>query len=646
MKIEASLTLSLCSILFLSAPAQTQMFTDAFDDFSSGRLWTFEEIPIRWKMDGILQADLNEGLNNLLEGNPKVAVADLTKVLKKDSTIWQAYYYRAAARKELREFIYAEMDMRRALKLYGDFYEGFVELAKILYLRRQIQDSERAINRAVRLDRSRGAAYYLKGDINMSEKDMRNAIRNYKDCLAADSLFHDARIKLALLDALAQNNVGAAIEHLDKVLSYDSLQKNALLFRSILVYQKDKRQSARDLSNLILVSPNSLIALYYRGLVLAELAEFDRAFGDFQKVIKATSTDDNSFLGRQTWLDKKIDLQNAGAYTVSRMYGLSELDRRRLKQAFCFILIGEYAKAIDVIGKISNYYQEPAAVYLKAVACEHMGVHKAAFEYYNMALALDNQIADAYKKRGIYEQELKQWAKSIEDFTTVLKLNPASFFTNRMRGVSYYHMNRFQDAIDDFNIYLKNDSTNKEVRGFRGMAYLNTNQRLKGYVDFALSDNQQALDFKDMEKLADSVLQAGDTAQALYCLGAITENAPYFTEGYVQMFRIHVARNEWKAIADNISNALANNRPDAAKSGRSYLLAIQALLYARDSHKDDALRTLNEAIRFDGKNGFAYMQRGRLFLEMGKTSKAEDDLRKASALGSPEAKQILAAMAK
>lgn len=644
MKATTALAFCWCSIISPCVFGQSNMFADAFEEFSTRRLWEMEEIPIDWKMEGILQADLNEGLNNLLEGDLKAAEASLTVVLKKDSTVWQADYYRAAARKGLREFTSSESDLRRALKVHGDFYEGLVELAKILHLSGQVLESERAINKAIRLDRSRGAAYYLRGDIKMAQNDVYGAIRNYKDCLEADSLFHDARIKLALLDALAKNNVGAALKHLNRVLQYDSLQKNALLFRSILVYEKDKRQSVKDLSNLILVSPNNLIGRYFRGVISAELGDYDVAFADFRKVISGTTMDDNSFLGKQSWIDKKIDLQNVAAYTVSRMYGLSENDRRRIKQAFCYVVVGEYQKANAAIRQMFSAYEEPAAVYLLAVAFEHMGAHEAALDHYNRALRLDDQIVDAYKKRGIYEQELKEWAKSVEDFTTVLKLSPDAFFMNRTRGVSYYNMDRFHEALEDFNSYLKKDSTNNEVRGYRGMVYLKTNQRLKAYVDFAVSGNQQALDLKDIEKLVDSVLYVRDTAQAVHVLNLITSNAPYFTEGYVQKFKIHVARNEWGPIADNIQIALRNRRPDARSSLHSYLLTVQGLVYARTRHTDDAVKSLNEAIRLDKKNQLAYVERGRLYLEMGKSSKAENDFRQASALGSVQAERMLTSM--
>jgi tetratricopeptide (TPR) repeat protein len=259
---------------------------------------------------------------------------------------------------------------------------------------------------------------------------------------------------------------------------------------------------------------------------------------------------------------------------------------------------------------------------------------------------LDKEIADAYKKRGIYEQELLQWEKSIKDFTHVLRLHTDAFFMYRVRGVSYYNINQFKLAIDDFTTYLKHDSTNKEITSYRGLAYLKNNQRLNAYVDFALSDSRQMLDFKDMERLVDSVLLIPDTLRALFYLNTITTAVPFFTEGYVQQFKIHLARNDWKPIQNNITNAVRNSRMDAEKSKHSYLLTLQALNFLRLSHEDDALKTFTEAIKFDKKNDFAYLERGKLLLAMGKDSKAESDFRFAYSLGNQNAKELLSTINK
>lgn len=639
MYIRVALIILFWAVSFYSF-GQNELFSEAFESFATSRFWDYEEVDVTWNMEGTIQAEVNEGLNNLFEQKPDMAEANFTGVLKKDSSIWEVYYYRAAAKKQLRKFKSAENDLRRALKLHNDFYEGYVELAKVLYLRYQIDESERMINRAIRIDKSKGTAYYIRGDIRMAQGLLKPAINSYKDCLEADSLFHNARIKLGLLEYVNKRDESRMIGHLTTVLSYDSMQKTALLFRSALMFDNDKKQSVRDLDNLILASPFNYMAYYFRGVCLTELGDYYRAFSDFHKVIKANSSDENEFVGKQTWLDKKIDMQNAGAYMITRVYGLPDDDGLKLKQAYCHMITGEFDKGIAVIQQVPKHDTEPLAVYLNAVAHEHKGEHNKAFDYYNRALFLDNEIADAHKKRAIYEQELKQWDSSIKDLNEVLRILPESYIIYRIRGISYYHSNQLPEAIDDFTKYLAHDSTDREILSGRGMAYLKVNQRLKAYVDLADAHESHLLNFKDMEALVDSVLTS-DTTQALFYLDRITSSAPYFTEGYVMKFKIHLARNEWKPVEDNIAHAVRNSRMDAAKTKHSYLLTVQAMNFARLRHEEDAITSLNNAIKYDKNNSTAYLERGKVLISMGRASKAKSDLKKALSLGNKQASVLL-----
>lgn len=624
---------------------QQNLFELAFEEFMPSRLWAYEEIEISWTMDGMIQADLNDGINYLAEGKPALAEASLTTVLEKDAHVWEALYYRAAAHKQLNQFKQARQDLEAALEIKKDLYEAHIELAKLHHLRFNLTESEKAINKAIRLDKTRGTAYYLKGDIRLLQRDKNAAIRFYKECLEADSLFHDARIKLALLDLLLKKNVPAAITHLTRVIEYDSLQRTALLFRGILEADRKQYEAAyQDLSRLVRVSPTNTMALYYRGVVATKVGRYRQAFKDFQEVVKATATDDNNFKGQQTWIDKKIDLQNAGTYTIFRVYGLGDDDGLKVREAYCHILTQDFDKGLAALDLVSNGDKEPLVVYLRAVALEHKGEHIKALQHYSKALALDNDIADAHKKRGIYAQELKQWDLSVKDFSDVLRLDPHAFVTYKMRGVSYYHNGEYVKALADYNAYLQHDSANAEVTGYRGMAYLKTGERMKAYVDFVESGNPQGLDFADMEKLVDSALHAGDTTQALNFLDKILEQVPAFTEGYVQKFRIQVARDAWKAIDEKILDALRHRRLDSRPGVHSYLLTIRAMSLVRLRHREDALAIFDEAIRTDKGNGKAYLERGRFLLEDGKKSKAQKDLERASVLGEREAGAILATL--
>lgn len=639
MNLKVGFTLFFCSIAF-TVSAQSELFADAFRDFSTSRLWDYEPIPVNWSMEGLLQADLNDGLNSLMEGEPAQAEASFTTVLKRDSSVWQAYYYRGASRKKQQSLVEAQRDMQRALKL-NEFYEGYVELAKIYHLRGQLAESERTINKAIRFDKQKSTAYFIKGNLKMDQKEYKAAIALYRECLAIDSLLHDARLKLALLEAVEHKDEALVIPHLNKVLKYDSLQKTALLFRAILFMEKDKSQSVKDLTKLILVDPQNLMAYFVRGVLYTDLEDFSPAFSDFQKVIKATATSDNNFAGQQTWLDKKIDIQNAGGYTVTRIYGLPEEDAKKLKQAYCLIVTGKHERSITIINETTKPNEEPLCVYLKAVAYEHSGQHSKAFKFYNVALELDNEIADAYKKRAIYEQEMERWKESVADFSAAIRLNPETFVIYKLRGISNFYAKDYSAAVSDYNVYLKYDTANKEVLGYRGMAYLKDHKRLHAYMDFVASDNKQMLDFDDADYLIDSALVAGDTTFVITCIDAITKYDPFFTEGFVRKFQLHEIKNDWKPIEANIDRAIEFIRNDIQKPQRSYLFTIQALVLKRAKNNDEALKRFDEAIKVDKKNARAYLERGRLYLVMGKPTKAESDFKEASALGNDQAKTIL-----
>jgi tetratricopeptide (TPR) repeat protein len=605
-----------CLFIASTVSSQDEVIKEMLKSFAAVRLWQHEEIPIDWKMKGDLQIDLNVGLNNLVEGNPAIAEKSFSQALVKDSTIWQAYYYRAAARKQLHQLEYSKYDIIQVLRLNPKFPEAYIELAKVYQLTGKASASDSSINLAITYAKSKAVAYYVKGDINLVQENRADAVHSYLSCLEIDPNFHDARLKLTMSDYLSTYNISNTLVQLGKVLKKDSLQKTALLFRSIVSYDVNKKQSIRDLSSLIRVNPFNTLAFYFRGVMYTEVRRFDKAFSDFQTTIKQTATNENYFAGLQTLLDKKINLQNAGAYAVTRIYGLPDEDSKRLKQAYCYLMIYNFNGSIAVIDSTSNP-KEPLAVYLKAVANEHMGNHSNAYRLYNEALKLDDQIADAYKKRGIYEQELKHWDKSIDDFSAVLKLTTDAFIMYKLRGVSNYQLGRFRAASDDFSSYLKYDSTSMEVVGYRAMAYMQNKQMLEAYLDFAVSRNIQMLNFSEMSKLVNGLLVKGDSLRSMKALTVFTTAAPTYTDGYVQKLKIHRARNEWTEIEKALPTAIRNCSVLTGKSDESYLYTLQAMSEARHGLDEQALKTFDRAILLDGKNKLASQERNKLLVKLG-----------------------------
>jgi tetratricopeptide (TPR) repeat protein len=396
----------------ISASAQMELLPDALTDYLkfSDRLRAYENVAVDWTKGQATQADLNEGLNNLLENNPSVAESDFSKVIETDPKIWQAYYYRSICFKQLEKFPQARKDIEHVLKTQPSLYEGHLELGKILQLTFYMKEAESSFDKAIKIAPEKATAYYLKGNIQLLQKDKKSAAVSYHACLKNDNSFHDAQMRLGLLE----DKIDATVPYFNIVLQTDSLNRHALLIRSILTFKSNQQQCLSDLNKLVRVSPGNLMALYLRGHLLTDREDYTRAFSDFRKVIKETYADDNTFKGKQTWLDKKIDIQNAGAYAISRLYGLPDEEGDKIKKAYCLLVTGSYSDCVTTLQRTLNPGRDPLCLYLTAVACEHGRAHEEALGYYERALSFDNDILDAHKKRGIYMQELKNWISQLQ----------------------------------------------------------------------------------------------------------------------------------------------------------------------------------------------------------------------------------------
>jgi len=625
------------------AIAQTEVFTEAVREYAlaSARILPYEEIALQWKMEGKLQVFLNEGVNYLTENNPSVAKANFNEFIKLDSSVWEVYYLRGVSDRQLGDYAGAEKDLHRVIKTGHALYECYLELGKIDLIANNLKAAEEDFDKAVRINPERPLAYYYKANIKLGTQHNKDGAVYFRKCLQYDSLFHDARIKLAILDIAEKNNLEAGIPQLSRVLRMDSLNKPALLFRSLATFSSDSKQSLADLNNLVRVNPTNIMALYLRGCQLSVSGNYAKAFPDFHKVIEATSASENSFVGRQTWLDKKIDIQNAGAYTVSRVYGLPDRDALKIKKAYCLLVMGEYQQCVSVINETSIKNKEPLCLFLKAVAFEHSGNHGLAMNHYDEALKLDNDILDAHKKRGIYEQELKEWKKSIADFNEVLRINPETYVVYKIRGVSYFYENMLTEAIDDFSRYLNRDSLDKETISYRAVAYQTAGQLLNAAVDFANSDNKNMLNFPQIYGLIEDLLQRGDSLGALNYLSRLTNTLPQFTEGFVLRIKLLAARHDWTTISTVIDVAIRNSRAYMNQKDHSYLLTVKGMTLCKEKDYEAALRKLDEAIGYDKLNSLAFLERGKALLATGKTNKAIYDLKKAASNGHKEAEELL-----
>ena len=625
--------------------AQKELGTLAIEEYltvATNRM-DYLEVPIAWKMEGKIQADLNEGINNLMEEKPVLALENFSNVIRQDNRIWQAYYYRGICKKQLRKFAGAREDLDHVKAAGHALYEINLELGKIAFMQRDDLAANSYFKKATKISPERADAYFQIGNRDLETGASKRAISSFKKALEHNPSLHLARITMALL-YWSLKDEQAALDQLNTVLKSDSLNGHALLLRSTINLVKHKDQSLADLNKLLKINPTNVTGLLSRGLIHTEAENFDRAFPDFQKLVESHKIDYNQFEGMQTAFDKLVDIQNTGSYVVSRIYGLPEKDATLIKKAYCLFLLTSYDKSISTINESELANSEPLCLFIKAVAHEHMGKHRDAFQYYDLALKLDNDILDAHKKCGIYEQELKQWEESVKDFTEVLRINPEYYMVYKTRGVSYFWLNNFKKSIADFNQFLARDTADLEVLGYRGISHLKDGQWLNGSIDLLVSGNAGLVNYKKLGSHVDSLLSISDTTTTLSYLNKITKLAPFFTEGYATKMKLFIGNNNWSDVAKQIDLAINNIRSDANGLDVSYLLTVKAMVLSRSNNYNDALTKLAEAIKADKNNSTAWLERGKVLLKAGKVSKALPVLRKASALGHKEADAIIATL--
>jgi tetratricopeptide (TPR) repeat protein len=408
----------------------------------------------KWDMSGETQAALNEGINLMDEGTPRPALAEFEKAIELERDKWIIHYYKGVCLKQLATDQAAEYSLRQANRLSPGNFFILMELGKSLELRNKFDDAERFYERASEIDPKSALPHYMLASSYAKNNKLIRAKRKLAFCAEVDSTFLHGEVRLAIIESVESRDVRKATGRLEHVLQKDSSNRLALIFHAALVYDNNKMGSLRDLDRLVQLDPTNMNVRFLRGVLFTETGNYDRGFSDLRKVVDAFQLDDFRAKGSQTNEDKRIDIQYAGFYVVSSVYGLPDEDGARIKKAYCLLFVERFDEALRSIDEVSGARTNPLCLYLQGVINEHKRNHKQAFIKYDSALKFDPDIYEAHKKRGIYCTELKNWRLALFDFNEMFRINPASVSGFRFRGTVLYHMGDHKGALNDFNRYL------------------------------------------------------------------------------------------------------------------------------------------------------------------------------------------------
>jgi tetratricopeptide (TPR) repeat protein len=308
---------------------------------------------------------------------------------------------------------------------------------------------------------------------------------------------------------------------------------------------------------------------------------------------------------------KAIEL-NANFYSAFRNRGNLYLNKENYDQA-----IKDFNKAIQIHPDYSITYSNRGVVY------NNKKDYDQAIQDYTKAIQLNPNDAATYYNRGNAYYNKQNYDQAIQDYTKAIQLNPNDAYAYLNRGDIFHNIKKYYDsAIKDYSKAIELNPAFANAYNNRGNAHLN-----KKEFDLAIQDFNKAI-------------QLNPSFNAYYNRGFAYDNK----QNYDQAIQDYT-----KAIQLDPNYSLAYyNRGIAYDNKQNYDLAIQdynkaiqlnpnyagaynnrGLAYAKNSDYDQAIQDYSKAIQLDPNESLAYNNRGNAYANKQNYDQAIQDYTKA-----------------
>jgi tetratricopeptide (TPR) repeat protein len=570
-----------------------------------------------WKMPGNIQASMNAGLTELEEENYGAASENFLAVKNALPTFHPGFYYLGVALKAQLKFSEAENALRNSISLSKDCWQCHLQLAEALQLQGKFAEAEKEYNNATAANpRSPEPSFYL-GHLELLKGNQRKAFKFYEKTTEINPDFAKGYVMQGLIKMPDALRKGDALEYFNRALAADSLCKEALFWRGLYyIIHEEPQVALKDWDKLVQTNPNVMRFLMLRGFLNIEMERYDYAFADMRKAATFHKADEEKFRGGQTLLDKQIDIQYATQYAMRNSYGLNPESFGHFKKGFCLFIAGNHEKAIEEFKRAELTQNAAVIFYLHAITLEHAGKHPAAYDLYTRALALDDDIFDAHKKRAIYRTELKDWKGANQDFNAMLRIQPESAITYKLRAFTKLSFKEYYGCIIDLTKFLKSDSTDSEVYLNRGYCHDQV-QNPKGAAD----DYVQAIRYDSSNAglfgvTSDQLLKAKDSARALEFKKIRTRKFPDEIAGWVDLANLQMMMEQFKEGHASIDHAISIISSGEMRYSPlfSRALQIKGMLFFHQQNYKSAIKEFTKAIEASPMQLEAQYYRGKSYI--------------------------------
>ena len=514
----------------------------------------------------------NKGRELLIDGKYSSAIDNFNVLVRLDSTLYDAYFFRGIAKYNLGDFAGAERDFDKSLKLNpiytpayhyraitlsrtGKYELALKDLAEAvdlrpsytgLYFSRGVtyflsQQFEKAIsdfNRFIKAEPKEADAYLNRGASYLFLGDTTKALNDYNTAINLNMFDPEGYVRRSRIYSMTGKQ-DDAIKDLNKAISLDSTNTFAYFNRALIKFErKDIKGALGDLNKVLREEPGNALTLYNRAIIRSQIGDYNNAADDYDRVIAVNPNNVLAYFNR------------AGVYLALHRY----------RDA-----MNDYSQAI-------NLYPDFAKAYMnRAYAKAQLGQYNSARQ--------DERIANAKVMEYRFKTRDSTGYRNFADTTK-----------------------KFDQLIALDTDFAKKDFSNNEL-----LQYRDVDIRLKPLYKFNIVEKQKVAMALE-RRYENPKMTAFESSAAIP----------------VEMTPIKQTSNDGKSISTNNFEKEIREKISALSDGSGKkndvsvgrLMFSQALIAGYNNHFNEALADYDKAIENEPDQTFYYINRGALQAEM------------------------------
>lgn len=532
------------------------------------------------------------------------ALSDFTTAIRKNPVFTQAYHYRAITFSQLGRYDDAIKDYDQAIDLRPDYLGVYYSRGITFLMSQQLEKAIEDFNRFIRFEPQAGDAYLNRGSAYLLQKDTTKALQDYNRAISINIFDPQGYIRRGRIYALQDNNE-KAMEDLNKAILLDSTNSFSYFNRALVRYNiKDINGALNDLSKVILFDPDNALTYYNRALIRSQIGDYNNALSDYAKVIE-------------------INPNNVLVY-YNRAAVLAEL--KNYKSA-----IDDYTKAINLYPDFANAYVNRS--YLKSM----LGMANEAKKDYDIAQRKIAQYREQMKDStfSIYADTSKRFNQLLAldaDFTK--KTFDNNILQDRKVDIVLKSLFKFTLGADKSTLPLDKQYFNTKLEQFRALMQLK---------NMDITNKENKLEYHELIKydsIANELIANEPNNPISYFYKGTTQGLLKQYSSSINYYNraieldkansfFYLNRSEIQAEMIDFVSAIENNMPVMALDGNSATMKNREKKDVRTYNYDVAIDDLNTAERLSPNLTYIYYNRGNLKCLSNKMPEAIDDYTKA-----------------